>query len=278
MNIFIVALDLHGTLLDRTWSIPVQRARQLSIALMELSDRCRFCLATGNDLEFVHRHVPAPVLEHIESIILETGTVVAEQGSERILVRESERRPIGELDAILRADPPPGVLFFARRLATISLFTRNEQGGADPAGLYPHIRTLVAENGYDTAVTVTHSDVAVDIVPAGYSKYTGLERIAGERPTIGIADSLNDLALIRDTDRAFLPANASPALLDALAAAGREVIPLDTIDVQQGTGTAIGQSRSACTTGVLEILAFLAEYLAQDIGPVGNDRIHSEPE
>jgi hypothetical protein len=247
----------------------------LVAALSRLGDRCRFCIATGNDLEFVTSRVPAKVLDHIEAVILETGAVAVEQGRERILASEEELAPIRGLERQLRAEPPEGVLYFARRLATISLFTRSEAGGTDPARLFPRVKSLVGATGLADEVTVTHSDVAVDIIPGGFSKYTGLKRIAGGSPVIGIADSLNDLVLIRDTDLAFVPANASPALLEALDRAGRSLIPL--ADWKGPADSAVGQSGRGYTEGVLEILTALAEHLPQEVGPVGDDGIDPEP-
>ena len=81
--------------------------------------------------------------------------------------------------------------------------------------------------GYEAHVLVTHSDVAVDIIPVGFNKFKGLS-MASEAPSlIGIADSLNDIHLIEDADFAFLPANASPALLETLEIRGRRVISLE---------------------------------------------------
>jgi len=275
MDKYVVALDLHGTLLDPAWSIPGPAAGHLCSVIDSLRDRCRFCIATGNDLEFVHQHVPAALLKRIDAVILETGAVLAAGERELVLAGDAAIGRIRELERHLRADLPGEVLFLGRRLASISLFTRSEDGGTDPARLHLRILARVAELGFAGEVTVTHSDVAVDIIPAGFSKYTGVLRFAGTSPTIGIADSLNDLALIRDADSAFLPANASPALLTALQAAGRAIIPLEA--GRWPDPSEAGQSGRAYTDGVLDILAFLAEHLPQNIGAVGDDRIDPEP-
>ncbi len=286
---YTVALDLHGSLLDPAWRIPAELVPELTAALESLSEVCRFCLATGNDLPFVRRHVPPPVLDLMDAVVLETGCVLAAGDNEEVLVGEDLRLRVKELETVLRADPPPGVRYFARRLATISLFTRTEEGGADPAGLHPRVVDLVERHGFADTVAVTHSDVAVDIIPRGYSKYTGVRTAAGGGSLIAIADSLNDRDLILGADRAFLPANTSPALLAALAGAGRVVAPLPGTwiageapveDRSAGDDAAgvIYRSGTGYTRGVIEILRFLGEHLPQQVGPVGDDGINPEPE
>jgi hypothetical protein len=167
------------------------------------------------------------------------------------MMRELERR--------LRDKSLPGIEYFARRLATISMFTKTELGGPDPKQLYPIVIDTVEKLGFGADVLVTHSDVAVDIIPAGFNKITGLRHIADAPSLIGIADSLNDLHLIADADRAFLPANASTALLSTLEDRGLDVKPLG--GSTQNPSGAIEQSEFSNTEAVIDILHFLRDHL-----------------
>jgi hydroxymethylpyrimidine pyrophosphatase-like HAD family hydrolase len=255
---FAAGIDLHGTLLDESWEVPARLGGELEGALRSVRPFCELFLCTGNDLTFLHDHIDSHLLDLFDGFVLETGCVASDGASEEVLVSPEVLSSIKGLETQLRDLALPGVRYFARRLATISLFTKTEEGGSDPARLFPEVVRAVAEMGREAEVLVTHSDVAVDILPVDFNKFKGL-RLASEAPSlIGIADSLNDLHLIEDADYSFLPANASPALLETLESRGREVIPLQD-SRGRGRGT-IAMSGAPHTEAVIQILQFLSQH------------------
>jgi len=256
---FAVGIDLHGTLLDESWQVPHRLAEDLKEALRSVRQFCELFLCTGNDLTFLHDHVGSDVSSLFDGFVLETGCVVSHGSDEEILVPPGPLSLMQELGHRLREEALPGVQYFARRVATVSMFTKTERGGSDPTHLYPLVMREVEMMGYDEDVLVTHSDVAVDIIPAGFNKFTGLRQAAEAPSLIGIADSLNDLHLIANADRAFLPANASPALLAKLRDRGREVEPLERGRFTSGETIAMSESRH--TEAVINILLFLRDHL-----------------
>ncbi len=257
---FAVGIDLHGTLLDDSWQVPDRLAEELTVALQSIQPSCELFLCTGNDLTFLNEHIGQDLLSLFDGFVLETGCVVSHGAGEEVLVPRKPLSVMQELERRLRDNPLPGIQYFARRLATISMFTKTEQGGPDPTQLYPRVMREVEEMGYGEDVLVTHSDVAVDIIPAGFNKFTGLRYAAEAASLIGIADSLNDIHLVANADLAFLPANASPALLKALSHRGRDVMPLEKGHLPSSKGTiAITDSRQ--TEAVIEILHILRDHL-----------------
>ena len=256
---FAVGIDLHGTLLDKSWQIPAELVEELTAALRSIQQSCELFLCTGNDLTFLRGHIEHVLLSLFDGFVLETGCVVSFGSDEEVLVPPELLSLMRKLERRLRDEPLPGVEYFARRLATISMFTKTARGGPDPTFLYPQVEKRVEELGYADEVLVTHSDVAVDIIPTGFNKFTGLRQIANAPSLIGIADSLNDVHLIADADRAFLPANASPALLQTLNDRGLDVLPLESSSQIQ-TGM-IAKSVSHHTEAVIDILHFLRDHL-----------------
>lgn len=255
---FAVGIDLHGTLLDERWRVPDRLKGELEVSLGSIRPLCELFLCTGNDLTFLHEHMEPNLLGLFDGFVLETGCVVSDGESEEVLVPPKALSTIKSLETQLRDRALPGVRHFARRLATISLFTKTEEGGPDPTGLFPEVKRAVKGMGFDEEVLVTHSDVAVDIIPADFNKFKGL-RLASEAPSlIGIADSLNDIHLIEDADYSFLPSNASPALLERLETHGREVIRLE--DSRRNRRGTIAISGSRHTEAVIQILRFLSQH------------------
>jgi hydroxymethylpyrimidine pyrophosphatase-like HAD family hydrolase len=256
---FAAGIDLHGTLLDPGWQVPPALRNDLVGALEYIRPVCELFLCTGNDLTFVYDHLGHELPALFDGFVLETGCVVSHGNDEEILVPDDVLSKVKELEMRLQEAHLPGVQYFGRRLATISLFTKTEAGGADPAHLYPRVKDEVQRMGYGEDVLVTHSDVAVDIIPGGFNKYTGLRQATEAPVLIGIADSLNDLHLIESAEMAFLPANASPALLKELHGRGREVFPIETCT--GGTGRILAQSALPHTGAVIDVLRFLGQHL-----------------
>lgn len=256
---YLIGVDLHGTLLGEGWRVTEDARPALTEALTSVRDFCRVYVCSGNDRTFIDTHVPDEVRACFDGFVLETGCVLSDGASEEIIVPEQLTRMIHALRARLETKAFPEVKCFGRRLITISLFTRDESGGLDPAAFHPKVDAAVREAGFDDRVLVTHSDVAVDIVPKGYNKFTGLRHAGAGLRTIGIADSLNDIHLIRDADHAFLPANASPKLAPLLAEAGMRIEPLtDDAPIEPNV---VLQSPRPATWGLVDALRFIDRRL-----------------
>ena len=151
--------------------------------------------------------------------ILEMGCVVSLDGkTEQLLLPAGMAGRMRELEITLKSLNFPEVYKFGRRLATIAMFTKF---GTAPEKLMPKVQGAINELGFADIVRPACSSVAVDITPFGYSKITGMRHVAEGEPVMGIADSMNDLELITGADRAVVPANARPELLDAVKKAGQ---------------------------------------------------------
>jgi len=249
-----LGIDMHGTLLGEDERVPAECVKPLIESLDALRSKLRIYLCTGNDLGFVNRKIQPELLERFDGYVLETGCVLSDKLSETVIVPEETVRRIKELQARLEERKLPQVYKFARRLATISLFTRY---GLSPADFREVVQERVNELGFADFVHVVYSSVAVDVIPRGYDKHTGIKRVAGEDEIVAIADSMNDLHFLRRADYTFLPANASAEARRILAEEGREVRPLHEATRLQKHLTA--QSDRPYTWGVIEILVWLRE-------------------
>jgi len=216
-----VGIDLHGTLItDHPEEIPERSLPGLLEAMRNLRGKARLYACTGNDLGFLQRKLPAKVMALLNGAVLETGCVASDLSTETVLVESGVLASLKHLEEELRGLELPWVYKFARRLATISMFTRVGLSARDfRAPVEGHVRRL----GFGVLGQVTYSSVAVDLIPIGFNKLAGLRRLAGDEPVVGIADSMNDLALVSGADYAFLPANCSEELLRRLDHAGKRV-------------------------------------------------------
>jgi len=249
MKKFTVGIDLHGTLLDDRWKVPEELVIPLAEVLEKLKERASVFLCTGNDLSFVNRHVPQDIRAQLDGYVLETGCVISEKKKERVIVRNKEiikfRRDLQE--ELEKRKGELGIDYFGRRLATVSAFTKN------PRRLCEKISVYLRQNGWSDRFGVTYSSVAADIIPLGYNKFTGLEEVS-EGCNIGIADSMNDKALLLEADFGFAPANIEPELLKTLRKE-RPVVELRGLK-EFRDAVAIADKRN--TWGVLEILKFIS--------------------
>jgi len=255
---FAVGIDLHGTLLDDHWEIRPDLMDGLKAAMDSVIDICDIYVCSGNDLTFIEKYVPVAVRKRFKGFILETGCVLSDGFEEAILVPGEALDDIKELETALKAETILDVKYFARRLATISAFTRDEREGIGPEVIFGRVKDLVKELGYSNKVYVTHSSVAVDIIPKGFDKYTALDYASKGRKTIGIADSLNDSHLILNADHGFVPRNASPALMQLIGTEGVSTVLMDDLP---SPATEIRISDRESTECVIEVLRFIGEKL-----------------
>ena len=154
---YVIGIDLHGTLLDTEWKIKDCIKGELVNALERVHDLCKIFVCSGNDLTFIKKYIPEEVQKRMDGYVLETGCVISDGISEEIIIPKNLVKEIKELERKLQDKNFKEVKYFARRLATISLFTRTEQEGLDPAEFYPRVRETVKELGYGNKAYATHS-------------------------------------------------------------------------------------------------------------------------
>jgi len=247
----LLGIDLHGTLLDPDETFPMDQLDETCDLLAQLSTRICAVACTGNDLSFVASVLPLPLLRQLEGFVLETGCSYAAsvEGPEVVYVPDEICILRDELELRLREQNFSEVTRFGRRLASISLFTSNPRSFAD------RVAKIIQGWGFADAFSVTYSSVAIDIIPHGYDKLSGLRRAAGSAPLYGIADSVNDLPLLAGADLAFAPANLAEEATKQLIDRGNKIVEL-TESVPLKAGYVIKASASE-VRGVIEILRLL---------------------
>jgi Fe-S-cluster containining protein len=251
---YIVGIDLHGTMLEPGEIFPEELVVPVARELDRLKSKALLWLCTGNDLSFVDKKIPAPVLDMLDGYVLETGCSVSrDKRGEDMITNEDEQRLIKDLEKMLAGMNFPELDYFAHRLTTISMFCR------EPRSFFHKVKAVVEKTEYNERVMITYSSVAVDILPKGYDKYRGLYAVAEGRKTIGVADSHNDKNLLIRSDYAFAPSNFARELEPELAENGRKIISLPHLNCLENN--TLGLACQPETRGVLEILRFLANHL-----------------
>lgn len=250
----ILGLDLHGTLLETGEVIRPELVEPVEAGLKRLKGRMARFICTGNDLEFVKRKIPAPILDEIDGCVLETGCSASlDNDTEEVLTTTDERELIQELETMLREADFKEVDYFAHRLTTISMFCD------DPIKFYGKTDEYLRNTRFYDQVHITYSSVAVDILPRGYNKYEGLKSVARGKKTIGVADSMNDMALLAEADIALAPANIAPELVPVLVEKGRKIIPIGEVALVVPLAVIVASKKE--TRGVIEILEFLDKVI-----------------
>lgn len=265
---FVTGIDHHGTFLNDEWEIDPKLSGELTDSIKNVRTQgSEIVSCTGNDLTFVNEHLPRMVRTQLDGHVLETGCTFSNGATEIPLVTEKEMEMIHELTDKLKRDVEggkiPHVLYFGRRIATISLFTVDHGKGMHPGEILSIVEQRVKDHGFDRDVTVTRSNVAVDIIPKNHDKSTGLRAYAKKRgiqKTIGVADSLNDFPLMENSDYGFMPANASPELIERLIDSGKFVESIERSDEVLTPGKIIMATKRN-TEGVIQILHFLEKAL-----------------
>lgn len=248
----IIGIDLHGTLLNDKWEIEYEMQKFIIDRLKNLKSCCRIFVCSGNDLSFINQYIPENIRTYIDGYVLETGCCISDGTKEIILIPDEIMQKLVELREYFKNIKFNKIKYFARRLATISIFTKDSENGVYPDILYEKIIKLLQDRDFLDCFYITHSNVAVDIVPKGFNKYTGLRYFSKTSTTIGIADSLNDLDLIINTDYAFIPKNAGPELISALSKKGKDILPFDLFD--KNKNNIVWQTKSSYTKSVSDIL------------------------
>jgi hydroxymethylpyrimidine pyrophosphatase-like HAD family hydrolase len=265
---FLVGIDLHGTLLNDEWQIEPKLIKELIQIMDDVRDFCSVVICTGNHFGFVKKYVPEKLHAHLDGAIIETGCAYSDMdGNEKSLIQPEEQKVIDKIFATLKtaydAGEFPEMQYFGERKHSISLFTIHENKGEDPKKLLSKIEAFVEQMGLINKVTVTHSSVAVDIFPKRLSKATGMRELAKEGATIGIADSMNDYALINESDIAFIPKNADQGLIKKLTLDGKKIVSIQDINAYNiSDSDVIIQATHNDTRGVIEILQFVQDNLS----------------
>jgi len=211
---YILAIDLHGTLLNRNWEI--DKINDLVFYLKKVRQFCKIYICTGNNFSFVKKHIPDEILDKIDGFVLETGCIILEKSIQRTLTSKNEIKIIKNVEKYLKKNLVYNIKYFAERISTISIFTDDGREGCPPEELFAKIKQILEKSEFKNTIKTTHSNVAVDIIPVNYNKYTGIRSISENLKIISIADSLNDSELLLNSDISFIPKNSSPSLLNYL--------------------------------------------------------------
>jgi len=243
-RIFHIGVDLHGTLINNNEFLSEGSTEQLREVLKAKPDDIRIYLCTGNDLPFVRRKL-GDITDLFNGAILETGCVVStDMIKEEIIVPLNIVTQIKNLENTLLDCDYPEVYKFARRLATISMFTKYEY---PLEGFFQKMKEDLKHLDY---ARVTRSSVAVDIIPAKHDKYRGLEYFGKANDVyVAVADSLNDIEMLKKADISFMPANADPATIELLGKAKPKKALGNDLDEKR-----LYISSKPVTFGVIEIL------------------------
>lgn len=255
MNKFAIGIDLHGTLLNSNWDIEKETQSEIIRLLNSLTRIATVYICTGNDLSFTQNVLPVDLLRKFTGFILESGGVLSDGYNEKIIVSQDELQVIAQLNNELSKENWKDCLFKGRRLASISLFTKYREDGVSPDRLFHSIKKWVDKSVFKEKVRVTHSDVAVDIIPATVNKYTGLKRASHNSNIIAIADSYNDYEFILNSDYAFTTGNYSKKLVACLEKHNMTLKPLPLKNIERKKF--LYKSENPYTEGVVEILKYL---------------------
>lgn len=210
-KIFHVGIDLHGTLITNKEFLADGSEKELREVIESKPDDIKLYICTGNDLPFVKRKL-GDLASLFDGAVLETGCVISEDmEKEEVIVPEAIVEQIKALENTLIDCDYPEIYKFARRLSTISMFTKYE------FSLEDFFQKISSELKYLDFARVTRSSVAVDIIPAKRDKFNGLEYFGkGSGIFVAVADSLNDLEWLKKSDISFMPGNADPATIGLL--------------------------------------------------------------
>ena len=230
MKSYIVALDLHGTLLDLNWKISAGQETALAERLNEIKDIADVYLCTGNDFSFVESYVPAEVMSHVKGCILESGCVLNNLSQDICLTTSDTIDKASRLQSYLEKKQYPFVKYFGQRKTTVTLFTCDEQSGESPEKYHDLVDKDLKSSEFGEDFYITYSNVALDIVPINHSKWYTLKKIAQDTgedcKIISFMDSYNDKEVVKYSDYSFLPQNASDSLIQYLRAHTKLIFPV----------------------------------------------------
>lgn len=107
----------------------------------------------------------------------------------------------------------PSLFLYPGNMFCIAIERLN--GGISITEVFEEMQAELGEYAKKGFITITHSDVAVDIAPAGISKASGVEFLLKKTPglnpdrILGIGDSNGDLSFMKKVGMVGCPANAN---------------------------------------------------------------------
>ncbi len=256
----IIAIDLHGTLIDQNWHFPSQLINEFSTLYYKLNESFDFYICTGNNLDFVIRYLPDEILSLFKGFILETGGVFSDGVSERLLIEPSLIKDIEKLKKEIEKQEFGFIKYFAERKASISAFTQSETEGESPEKYFKIIEEFVLNSDLSDKVYTTYSNVAIDIIPIGVSKFTGIDSIRSNQTIISLLDSMNDIDLALHSNLCFLPSNASKELLNRISYNSINSFQEHVKICDFKSSNTIFLCNNSFSFGVIEALEVLASY------------------
>ena len=260
---YLISIDLHGTLLDKDENLS-QDSEGILISLLLSKPSCaKIYICTGNDLGFLERKLSKKLLDLFDGVVLETGVIILlDKKIKEVLVASSVVKEIKAIQENLIGNSYPEIYKFADRMASISMFMKHDESVFD---FYKTIKKVMSHK--EDKFRVTYSSVAVDIIPVGFNKFTGIKeierRLTNKRnyKIIAIADSINDYELLRDADISFLPSNCNKKVTLGLEKHGMRSIDLQSTKDVLANENCFYISDKKTTYGVIEILEKIFEAL-----------------
>jgi len=257
---YVIAVDLHGTLLNSHWKISERLRRPLLSALEQVASVADVYICSGNDFSFIQQYVGEDILAHMKGCVLESGCLLHDFTTPTYLIDEDLHYKVKELEKYLMAKKFPFIKYFGKREATISLFTCDENGGDPPKRYFDIIQHDLDRHKYADLFYLTFSNVALDIIPYGYSKWSAISHIADARTVVAFIDSYNDREIALYSHITFLPKNSSPVLIEYLTQNQKSVMPVEAYQFAEDTACMLSKKY---TEGVIEGLEHFYVYVGQ---------------
>jgi len=258
----IIAIDLHGTLLDLDWTITKKSRDELISLLNKMKANFDFYICTGNDFTFVEKYIDKEILKTIHGYILESGCVVYKSHNKTLLTDDITIRKAKEIEEHFISLKLPFIKHFAKRETSVSIFTYDENGGEEPVKHFETIFDILSKHKHADSFYATWSNVAIDIIPNGYTKWTALKECANDSFVISFMDSNNDKEIALNSDLCIMPNNVSHELIAHLRNNNKLVYQLDKFHFLRNNGYI---TESSYTKGVIEGLKYLK---SQDSLPI----------
>lgn len=256
MKKYIIAFDLHGTLLDEKWKFSHGTEFELISYIEKFNYIADFYICTGNDFKFVEENISKTMLDYFTGFILESGCLIKKKSINQFLINNETKNMIKELETYFIEKKYPFVKYFAQREATISLFTCDENGGEEPSSFYHTILNDLQKHKFGENFYLTWSNVALDIIPILNSKWNALNHLRKNNKIICFMDSFNDKESVLLSDLSFIPRNASHKLIKYLREKNKLIFPIDKFHL---INHHVFISSKSYTMGVIEGLKTLEQ-------------------
>jgi hydroxymethylpyrimidine pyrophosphatase-like HAD family hydrolase len=254
MKDFIVAIDLHGTLLDENWKISEFAKDNLVRLLKEMQEKADFYICTGNDYSFIKEYIPRDLFNTINGFVCESGCVTIQNNKKTILTDEKLMQKSFELAVYLKKKNYPFLKYFGNRETTVTLFTKDEKGGESPENYYDILNADLQNYEFKDDFYIAWSNVAFDIIPTGFSKWNSLQKIAENKTIVSFMDSYNDKEIAMFSDYTIMPLNVSDKLIEYLRENGSLIFPLDKFHIYKHSNFI---SKKTYTDAVIEGLKYI---------------------